>query len=263
MVDEIVVGFEDAVGEPVVAHKLPDVFDRIELGAFWRQRNDGDICGHEETGRQVPASLIDQEDGMGSGRNRFGDLCKMQVHRLAVAGRQDQGRALALLGADRAEDIGGSGTLVARRTGAGAALRPAASDFVLLADAPRRRTRFLLYRSRCPSRARPSPDGWGNFFKILDRARRLSVVARPGREFAVAHGPELPAECLLGDRDTEFLKYPLRQIDQPPAHHAVDRRDRTTFDHAGKCSTLTVVELGWLPRRLAVQETIRPSCVEA
>lgn len=135
MVDEIVVGFEDAVREPVVAQKLPDVFDRIELGAFWRQRNDGDVCGHEEAGRQVPASLIDQEDGMGSGRNRFGDLCKMQVHRLAVAGRQDQGRALALLGADRAEDVGGSGTLVARRTGAGAALRPAASDFVLLADA--------------------------------------------------------------------------------------------------------------------------------
>jgi hypothetical protein len=135
MVDEIVVGFEDAVREPVVAHKLPDVFDRIELGAFWRQRNDGDICGHEKAGRQVPASLIDQEDGMGSGRNRFGDFCKMQVHRLAVAGRQDQGRALALLGADRAEDVGGSGTLVARRTGAGAALRPAASDFVLLADA--------------------------------------------------------------------------------------------------------------------------------
>ena len=72
---------------------------------------------------------------MGSGRDRFGDLCKMQVHRLAVAGRQDQGRALALLGADRAEDVGGSGTLVARRTGAGTALRPAASNFVLLADA--------------------------------------------------------------------------------------------------------------------------------
>jgi hypothetical protein len=72
---------------------------------------------------------------MGSGRDRFGDLCKMQVHRLAIAGRQDQGRALALLGADRAEDVGGSGTLVARRAGAGAALGPAASDFVLLADA--------------------------------------------------------------------------------------------------------------------------------
>src|SRR5262249_5023116 len=128
---------------------------------------------------------------------------------------------------------------------------------------PRRRTRFFFCPSRCPSPARPSPRGWGSFFKILDRARRLSVVARSGREFAVAHGPELPAERLLGDRDAEFLKYPLRQIDQPPAHHAVDRRDRTTFDHAGKCSAVAVVELGWLPRRLAVQETIRPSCVEA
>src|SRR5262249_4707799 len=68
MVDEIVVGFEDAVREPVVAHKLPDVFDWIELGAFWRQRNDGDIGGHDEAGRQVPASLIDQEDGMGRAR---------------------------------------------------------------------------------------------------------------------------------------------------------------------------------------------------
>ena len=29
--------FEDVVREPVVAQELPDVFDRIELGAFWRQ----------------------------------------------------------------------------------------------------------------------------------------------------------------------------------------------------------------------------------
>ena len=72
---------------------------------------------------------------MGSGRDRFGDLCKMQVHRLAVAGRQDEGGALALFGADRAEDVGGGGTLVARRAGAGATLCPAASDFVLLANA--------------------------------------------------------------------------------------------------------------------------------
>ena len=31
MVDEIVVGFEDAIGEPVVAHELPDVLHRVEL----------------------------------------------------------------------------------------------------------------------------------------------------------------------------------------------------------------------------------------
>jgi hypothetical protein len=135
MVDEIVVGFEDAVRQPVVAHELPDIFDRVELGAFWRQRHDGDVGRHDEVGRQVPASLIDQEDGMGSRRDRFGDFCEMEVHRLAVTSRQDQSRTLAVLGADSAENVGGSGTLVARRAGPGAALGPAAGDLVLLADA--------------------------------------------------------------------------------------------------------------------------------
>ena len=71
---------------------------------------------------------------MGSGRDRFGDLRQMQVHRLAVASWQDQGRTFALLGADRAEDVGGSGALVAGCTWASAALRPPAGDLVLLAD---------------------------------------------------------------------------------------------------------------------------------
>jgi hypothetical protein len=48
MVDEIVVVFEDAVREPVVAHKLPDVLDRVELGAFRRQSNHGDVGRHNE-----------------------------------------------------------------------------------------------------------------------------------------------------------------------------------------------------------------------
>jgi hypothetical protein len=135
VIDEIVVRLEDAIGEPVVTHKLPDVFDGIELGAFWRQRNDGDVGRHDQAPRQVPAGLIDQEDGMGGGRDRFGNLRKMQVHRLAVANRQDQGCALALLGADRAEDVGGGGSLVARRARASATLGPAAGDLVLLPDA--------------------------------------------------------------------------------------------------------------------------------
>jgi|SRR5215510_2178910 hypothetical protein len=135
MVDEIVVGFEDAVRKPVVAHELPDVFDRVELRTFWRQRHDGDVGWHDKAGRQVPASLIDQEDGMSRRRDRFGDFREMEVHRLAVADRQDQGRTLAVLGADCAKDVGGSGTLVARRAGACATLGPAAGNLVLLADA--------------------------------------------------------------------------------------------------------------------------------
>src|SRR5258705_11448891 len=55
MVDEIVVGFEDAVGEPVVAHELPDVLDRVELWALRRQQNDGDVGRHEEARECQPA----------------------------------------------------------------------------------------------------------------------------------------------------------------------------------------------------------------
>ena len=72
---------------------------------------------------------------MGSGRDGCGDLGEVQVHRLGVAGRHDQGCTLALLRADCTEDVGGSGPLVPRCAWTGAALGPAAGDLVLLADA--------------------------------------------------------------------------------------------------------------------------------
>jgi len=31
VVDDVVVGGEDAVGEPIVAHELPDILDRVEF----------------------------------------------------------------------------------------------------------------------------------------------------------------------------------------------------------------------------------------
>ena len=89
--------------------------------------------------RHVPACLIDQEHGVGARRDGLGDLREMQVHRLGIAGWHNQGRALALLGADGAEDVGGSGALIAGCARTGAALGPAARDLVLLADA-----RFVL-----------------------------------------------------------------------------------------------------------------------
>jgi hypothetical protein len=66
-------------------------------------------------------------------RNGLGDLHEMQVHRLGVAGGQDQSGPLALLRADGAEDVGGSGALIAGRTGTRATLRPTTGDLVLLA----------------------------------------------------------------------------------------------------------------------------------
>ena len=54
----------------------------------------------------MPTGLVDQEDGMGLGRDDFGNLRKVQVHRLGIAGRQDQSRTLAILWADGAKDVG-------------------------------------------------------------------------------------------------------------------------------------------------------------
>jgi hypothetical protein len=60
----------------------------------------------------VPASLIDQEDGVGTGCDDLGDLRQVQVHRLGVAGGQDDGRALAILWADGTEDVGRGSPLI-------------------------------------------------------------------------------------------------------------------------------------------------------
>src|SRR5262249_13991597 len=85
--------------------------------------------------RDVPNRSRPARDGVGSGRDGCGDLGEVQVHRLGVAGRHDQGCTLALLRADCTEDVGGSGPLVPRCAWTGAALGPAAGDLVLLADA--------------------------------------------------------------------------------------------------------------------------------
>ena len=83
----------------------------------------------------MPSGLIDEQDCVGSRRDRLGNLRKVQVHRLSVAEGQYQGHALAFFRTDRAEDVGGGGTLVTRRAWAAAAFGPTPSDLVLLADA--------------------------------------------------------------------------------------------------------------------------------
>jgi hypothetical protein len=88
-----------------VAHELPDIFDRVEFRAFWRQRDDADIFGHFQLSGHVPPSLIHQQHAVSAwldGERYFG---KVQRHCLGVAKRQDQASALAKLGADGAKDV--------------------------------------------------------------------------------------------------------------------------------------------------------------
>lgn len=58
MIDDVVVGFEDPVGEPVFAHEEPEIFDRVQFRRFRRQRQDGDVAWDDEIAGHVPARLI-------------------------------------------------------------------------------------------------------------------------------------------------------------------------------------------------------------
>jgi hypothetical protein len=83
----------------------------------------------------MPARLIDEKRGVCARRDLSGDFGQMQVDRLWIASWHDERCALAVLGTDRAEDIGRGDWLVFRGGRARATLGPAAGDLVLLADA--------------------------------------------------------------------------------------------------------------------------------
>ena len=64
----------------------------------------------------MPAGLIEKHDRMRAGSNLGCDLIEMQLHGLAVAGRQHQSGTRPEFGADRAEQIGRLGALIVNGT---------------------------------------------------------------------------------------------------------------------------------------------------
>src|SRR3954471_4463480 len=68
VVEEVVVGREDAVREAVLAHELPDVLDRVQLGALGRQRHEGDVWRDDQALREMPSGLVEEKHGVGSRR---------------------------------------------------------------------------------------------------------------------------------------------------------------------------------------------------
>ena len=135
MVEDVVVGLEDTVGEPIVAHELPDVFYGVELGRFRRQRQERDVVWNGQLRRNMPSGLIEDENGMRAGSNRKRDLFQMESHGLGVARGKNETGAFSLYRADGAEDVGRVRPLVVRRRRPCPALGPSAGDLVLLTDA--------------------------------------------------------------------------------------------------------------------------------
>ena len=59
----------------------------------------------------MPSGLVDDEYGVLAWSHFGGDFGEVQVHRLGVAGGQDERGSLAIAGADSPEDVGGSSTI--------------------------------------------------------------------------------------------------------------------------------------------------------
>ena len=135
VIEDIVVRFEDAVGEPVFPHELPDVFLSVQFRALGRQRHDDDVGRHDKVLRHVPSRLIDEQSRDGVRGDFGGDFGEMQVHRFNVAAWQHEAGALAFLRTDRAEDVGRGRALILRRGWPRAAFCPSSRDLVFLADA--------------------------------------------------------------------------------------------------------------------------------
>ena len=73
-------------------------------------------------------------------------------------------------------------------------------------------------------------------------------MAEASRKLAIAPLAQHAAECLLGDDAAEFLENPLPEIDDPPAHDPMNRRDRPALDDRRERRAMRLVEPRLLPR---------------
>lgn len=62
MGDDIVIGSEDAVGEPVLAHEEPEISNGVQLWGFRRKRQNGDVGGDNECVGRMSAGLVHDMD---------------------------------------------------------------------------------------------------------------------------------------------------------------------------------------------------------
>lgn len=87
-------------------------FWRMNCQTFSTGFNSGDLggsgrrvmlSGHDEPGGDVPACLVEDENGVRARRDRGADLDEMRLHRLGVGERHDESCALAELRTDGTE----------------------------------------------------------------------------------------------------------------------------------------------------------------
>ena len=147
----------------------------------------------------------------------------------------------AFRGTDRAEDIGPFGALVAGRPRARATSGPSACELILLADAG-----FILPpQLYLPfgSLARIFASSAGKFFLKASTASSFCAYGAAAPRSWRSRAPSTRARPWSVERDGERLQEPPRQVLAPPAHDAVDRRDRAGLNNLRQCAAVIGVEL--------------------
>lgn len=133
-VEDDVVGFEDAVGQPGLAQVLLEVLDRVQLGRPGRQQIDREALRDGQLVGLVPAGAIHQDDGVGAGGDSAADLIEVELHHGGVGPGQHESRTFAQPRADRAEQVGVGVALVGRQARPTALACPEPDASVLLVE---------------------------------------------------------------------------------------------------------------------------------
>ena len=120
--------------EEALAQVQPDPLDRIELGAAGRQRQQRDVVGHGELGREMPAGPIKKQDGVHAGRQLLGEGPQEQRHGLGRGTGQGQREGFVRARSAGGEQVEAIVALVGDPSWPDAALVPAMAHPAFLPD---------------------------------------------------------------------------------------------------------------------------------
>src|SRR5262249_5136602 len=106
------------------------------------------------------------------------------------------------------------------------------------------------------------PHARRSFFERVHGLCILLISLGPGAHMREAQVLNDAIDLILRPQKPEPLIQPHEEIPPPPAHHAMDRRDRTLIYDSGEKGLVPGVELGRHSRRRDIDETVRSLLVE-
>src|SRR4030095_9190937 len=106
------------------------------------------------------------------------------------------------------------------------------------------------------------PHARRSFFERVHGLSILLVGLGPSAHMREAQLLEGAIDRIVRDCEPELLIQPHDEIARPPAHHAMDHRDRTLLYDSGEKGLVPGVELGRNSRSRALDATVRSLLVE-